>query len=107
MLTTVKIPGKQDLEAVSEFRYQLDRRQVQVHLTAKGERCLPKLAGLHKSERESFGWAFGSAGSRLSPFTQHPRTGRLVCLDSNMSHCATSLILGYLRRQNAYSGIYR
>lgn len=62
MLTTVKIPGKQDLEAMSEFRYQLDRRQVQAHLTAKGEPCLLKLAGLHKSERESFGWAFGSAG---------------------------------------------
>ncbi|CAD6558332.1 hypothetical protein LMG28727_06600 [Paraburkholderia kirstenboschensis] len=126
----VSVPGKQDLEAMSEFRYQLrqflrfseeithaagitplqyqlllhvrgfpgrewatvgdlaerlqaapngtaalvsrceaagfvtrkpgrvDRRQVQVHLTAKGERCLLKLAALHKSEMESFGWAF-------------------------------------------------
>ncbi|WP_027802451.1 MarR family winged helix-turn-helix transcriptional regulator [Paraburkholderia dilworthii] len=132
--TTVKVPGKPDLEAMSEFRYQLrqflrfseeithaegvtplqyqlllhvrgfpgrkwatvgelaerlqaapngtaalvsrceavglvvrrpdtvDRRQVQVHLTAKGERCLLKLASLHKSEMESFGWAFGGAG---------------------------------------------
>jgi DNA-binding MarR family transcriptional regulator len=130
----VKTPGKQDLEAMSEFRYQLrqflrfseeithaegvtplqyqlllhvrgfpdrqwatvgelavrlqaapngtaalvsrceaaglvvrkpdpiDRRQVQVHLTAKGERCLLKLAALHKSEMESFGWVFGGAG---------------------------------------------
>lgn len=130
----VKIPGKQDLEAMSEFRYQLrqflrfseeithaegvtplqyqlllhvrgftgrkwatvgelaerlqaapngtaalvsrceaadlvirrpdpvDRRQVQVHLTARGERCLLKLAALHKSEMDSFGWAFGVAG---------------------------------------------
>jgi len=33
-----------------------DRRQVQVHLTSKGERCLLKLAALHKSEIESFGW---------------------------------------------------
>ena len=39
----------------------MDRRQVQVHLTAKGERCLLKLAALHKSEMESFGWAFSSA----------------------------------------------
>lgn len=130
----VKVPGKQDLEAMSKFRYQLrqflrfseeithaegvtplqyqlllhvrgfpgrqwatvgelaerlqaapngtaalvsrceaanlvirkpdliDRRQVQVHLTAKGERCLVKLAALHKSEMESFGWVFGDAG---------------------------------------------
>jgi len=41
-----------------------DRRQVQVHLTAKGERCLLKLAALHKSEIESFGWAFNPAGRR-------------------------------------------
>jgi DNA-binding MarR family transcriptional regulator len=40
----------------------LDRRQVQVHLTAKGERRLLKLAALHKSEIESFGWVFGPAG---------------------------------------------
>jgi DNA-binding MarR family transcriptional regulator len=40
----------------------LDRRQVQVHLTAKGERCLLKLAALHKSEMESFGWIFDKAG---------------------------------------------
>ncbi|SAL09414.1 MarR family transcriptional regulator [Caballeronia sordidicola] len=36
----------------------LDRRQVQVHLTTKGERCLLKLATLHKSEIDSFGWIF-------------------------------------------------
>jgi DNA-binding MarR family transcriptional regulator len=41
---------------------RVDRRQVQVHLTAKGERCLLKLAALHKSEMESFGWAFGRGG---------------------------------------------
>ncbi|SFU24073.1 MarR family winged helix-turn-helix transcriptional regulator [Paraburkholderia aspalathi] len=35
-----------------------DRRQVEVHLLAKGERCLTKLAVLHKSEIQSFGWAF-------------------------------------------------
>ncbi|RKT13576.1 MarR family transcriptional regulator [Paraburkholderia sp. RAU2J] len=35
-----------------------DRRQVEVHLLAKGERCLAKLALLHKSEIQSFGWAF-------------------------------------------------
>jgi DNA-binding MarR family transcriptional regulator len=38
---------------------EADRRQVQVHLTAKGDRCLLKLAALHKPEIESFGWAFG------------------------------------------------
>ncbi|CAB3795910.1 MarR family winged helix-turn-helix transcriptional regulator [Paraburkholderia fynbosensis] len=35
-----------------------DRRQVEVHLLAKGERSLAKLALLHKSEIQSFGWAF-------------------------------------------------
>lgn len=35
-----------------------DRRQVRVHLTAKGERCLTKLAALHKPEIASFGWVF-------------------------------------------------
>jgi len=37
-----------------------DRRQVRVHLTAKGEQCLLKLAALHKPEIESFGWTFGN-----------------------------------------------
>ena len=36
-----------------------DRRQVCVHLTAAGERCLLTLAALHKPEIEGFGWAFG------------------------------------------------
>ncbi|WP_434667112.1 MarR family winged helix-turn-helix transcriptional regulator [Paraburkholderia sp. A3BS-1L] len=35
-----------------------DRRQVQVHLTPAGERCLMRLAASHKSEVQSFGWAF-------------------------------------------------
>jgi DNA-binding MarR family transcriptional regulator len=35
-----------------------DRRQVQVHLTPEGEHCLMRLAALHKSEVQSFGWAF-------------------------------------------------
>lgn len=35
-----------------------DRRQVQVHLTPEGERCLKRLAALHKSEVQAFGWAF-------------------------------------------------
>jgi DNA-binding MarR family transcriptional regulator len=34
-----------------------DRRQVRICLTAKGERCLLKLAALHKPEIETFGWA--------------------------------------------------
>lgn len=37
---------------------ETDHRQVEVHLLAKGERCLAKLAALHKSEVQSFGWAF-------------------------------------------------
>jgi DNA-binding MarR family transcriptional regulator len=35
-----------------------DRRQVQVHLTPKGERCLLKLASEHKAHYGSFGWVF-------------------------------------------------
>ncbi|QBR01190.1 MarR family transcriptional regulator [Paraburkholderia pallida] len=35
-----------------------DKRQVQVHLTPEGERCLMRLAAAHKSEVQSFGWAF-------------------------------------------------
>ncbi|WP_250513810.1 MarR family winged helix-turn-helix transcriptional regulator [Caballeronia sp. INDeC2] len=35
-----------------------DRRQVQVHLTAKGERCLLKLAAEHKAHYGSFGYVF-------------------------------------------------
>ncbi|WP_109480495.1 MarR family winged helix-turn-helix transcriptional regulator [Paraburkholderia sp. C35] len=38
-----------------------DRRQVQVHLTPKGERLLLKLAAEHKSHYGSFGWVFGDA----------------------------------------------
>ncbi|CAE6692852.1 hypothetical protein R69927_03562 [Paraburkholderia domus] len=38
-----------------------DRRQVRVHLTSKGERCLLKLAALHKPEIASFGWVFGKS----------------------------------------------
>ena len=39
-----------------------DRRQVQVHLTPKGERCLLKLAAEHKAHYGSFGWVFGDTG---------------------------------------------
>ena len=35
-----------------------DRRQVEVHLSKKGERCLARLAVLHKTEVQSVGWAF-------------------------------------------------
>ena len=38
-----------------------DRRQVQVHLTPKGERCLLKLAAAHKAHYGSFGWVFGNS----------------------------------------------
>src|SRR5579863_2087934 len=37
-----------------------DRRQVQVHLTAKGERCLLQLAAEHKAHYGSFRWVFGA-----------------------------------------------
>jgi DNA-binding MarR family transcriptional regulator len=39
-----------------------DRRQVQVHLTPKGERCLLKLAAQHKEQYGSFSWVFGNTG---------------------------------------------
>lgn len=42
---------------------EIDHRQVEVHLLAKGERCLAKLAALHKSEVQSFGWAFKEPAS--------------------------------------------
>ncbi|MGH8780094.1 MarR family winged helix-turn-helix transcriptional regulator [Paraburkholderia sp.] len=38
-----------------------DRRQIQVHLTSRGERCLLKLAALHKSEIVSAGWLFAAS----------------------------------------------
>jgi DNA-binding MarR family transcriptional regulator len=38
---------------------KIDRRQVQVHLTAKGERCLLALAAEHKAHYGSFAWVFG------------------------------------------------
>lgn len=41
-----------------------DHRQVEVHLLTKGERCLTRLAALHKSEVQSFGWAFKESTNR-------------------------------------------
>ncbi|SAL08050.1 MarR family transcriptional regulator [Caballeronia arationis] len=41
-----------------------DRRQVEVHLTPKGARCLFRLAALHKSEIDSFGWTFSTLDDR-------------------------------------------
>jgi len=38
----------------------VDRRQVEVHLTAKGERCLLKLASMHLTEVQTFGWLASS-----------------------------------------------
>ncbi|MEM5423508.1 MULTISPECIES: MarR family winged helix-turn-helix transcriptional regulator [Paraburkholderia] len=40
-----------------------DRRQVQVHLTAKGEMFLLELAAEHKAVYGAFGWVFDEAGS--------------------------------------------
>ncbi|TCG05980.1 MarR family transcriptional regulator [Paraburkholderia steynii] len=37
---------------------RVDRRQVEVHLTAKGERLLIRLAALHKAEIKASGWLF-------------------------------------------------
>ncbi|MFM0339805.1 MarR family winged helix-turn-helix transcriptional regulator [Paraburkholderia fungorum] len=42
-----------------------DRRQVEVHLLKKGERCLARLALLHKTEVQSFGWAFKTEADEL------------------------------------------
>ncbi|WP_321948430.1 MarR family winged helix-turn-helix transcriptional regulator [Paraburkholderia sp. J10-1] len=39
-----------------------DRRQVQVHLTPKGEKFLLDLAAEHKSIYGAFGWIFNEAG---------------------------------------------
>ena len=38
-----------------------DHRQVEVHLLAKGARCLARLAQLHKTEIQAFGWAFNDS----------------------------------------------
>ncbi|HKR43063.1 MAG TPA: MarR family winged helix-turn-helix transcriptional regulator [Paraburkholderia sp.] len=40
-----------------------DRRQVQVHLTAKGEMFLLELAAEHKAVYGAFGWVFDEAGN--------------------------------------------
>ncbi|MCP3716599.1 MULTISPECIES: MarR family winged helix-turn-helix transcriptional regulator [unclassified Paraburkholderia] len=40
-----------------------DRRQVQVHLTPKGEMFLLDLAAEHKAVYGAFGWVFDEAGS--------------------------------------------
>ncbi|WP_250475857.1 MarR family winged helix-turn-helix transcriptional regulator [Caballeronia sp. GAFFF1] len=37
-----------------------DRRQVEVHLTPKGERCLLMLAAMHLTEMQTFGWLANS-----------------------------------------------
>lgn len=39
-----------------------DRRQVQVHLTATGEKFLLELAAEHKAIYGAFGWIFGQSG---------------------------------------------
>jgi DNA-binding MarR family transcriptional regulator len=48
---------------VTRVKSSHDRRQVQVHLTPEGERCLMKLAALHKSEAQAFGFAFRNKGA--------------------------------------------
>ena len=48
---------------VSRKTGKTDRRQVQVHLTAKGERCLLKLAAEHKLHYGLFGWIFDDSGN--------------------------------------------
>jgi DNA-binding MarR family transcriptional regulator len=49
---------------VTRVASEHDRRQVEVHLTPKGARCLFKLAALHKSEIDSFGWTFSNLADR-------------------------------------------
>lgn len=39
---------------------ELDRRQVEVHLTRQGEQCLLRLASLHLTEIQTFGWLAGN-----------------------------------------------
>ncbi|WP_250453181.1 MarR family winged helix-turn-helix transcriptional regulator [Caballeronia sp. ATUFL_M2_KS44] len=39
---------------------EADRRQVEVHLTQKGEQCLLTLASRHLTEIQTFGWLAGS-----------------------------------------------
>ncbi|MGH8491522.1 MAG: MarR family winged helix-turn-helix transcriptional regulator [Moraxellaceae bacterium] len=43
----------EELKLVQRRRSEADRRQVEVHLTAKGERQLGKLAALHEAELRS------------------------------------------------------
>ncbi|MDE1179198.1 MarR family winged helix-turn-helix transcriptional regulator [Paraburkholderia sp.] len=56
---TVALVSRCETSGLVERRAsRADRRQVEVHLTAKGEQCLARLASLHKSEIEAFGWVF-------------------------------------------------
>lgn len=49
---------------VSRRRSTSDRRRVEVHLSVKGERCLAKLAAVHRSELELLRAAIGRGGTR-------------------------------------------
>ncbi|MFM0739329.1 MarR family winged helix-turn-helix transcriptional regulator [Paraburkholderia xenovorans] len=56
---TVALVSRCEASGLVERRAsRADRRQVEVHLTAKGEQCLARLASKHKSEIEAFGWVF-------------------------------------------------
>jgi hypothetical protein len=44
------------------------RRRVEVHLTAKGERLLIRLAALHKAKIKASGWLGGKTLRRYSRF---------------------------------------
>lgn len=56
----------EELKLVQRRRSEVDRRQVQVHLTAKGERQLGKLAALHEAELRSLQKTFQVA--RITAF---------------------------------------
>ncbi|MEO8938166.1 MAG: MarR family transcriptional regulator [Burkholderiaceae bacterium] len=48
----------EELELVERRQSQVDRRGVEVHLLAEGERVLEHLAGLHRTELQSLGNVF-------------------------------------------------
>ncbi|HEX6592868.1 MAG TPA: helix-turn-helix domain-containing protein [Moraxellaceae bacterium] len=61
----------EELKLVQRRRSDADRRQVEVHLTARGERQLGKLAALHEAELRSLQKTFRVA--RITAFNDEDR----------------------------------
>ena len=61
----------EELKLVQRRRSDADRRQVEVHLTAKGERQLGKLAALHEAELRSLQKTFRVA--KITAFNDEDR----------------------------------